>query len=565
MIPRTHLFGGALLAAGITVPTAHAQPLIGSFERTLRADAMSIMASADDGTRAYTTFSGGIDVARFDFTVSQNTQVQFDTFGFDAPGFSTFVDTDLRLHRDDGNPPSATNLVAQNDLTPIGTDRNGSVANFDGFLDVTLTPGEYVLYIGSFFLSDAEIAAGTSDGVLFAPTGTPAPILEGRFRLDVYGSDITLTDAATVTNLNQRTTYLTLQAALDNANNLDTIELGPGTLNEDNITPRDDSDIRIIGAPFTEGLTAIDPGPSEDPDAPVFNFQVTDQTDRTLIKNIIVRNGTSPLSGAGGARFAGTASPVFENVYFFGNSGRTDDTGPAQVAVADDAAPIFRQCAFSDGFNGARQVDAADNAAPVFLECFFSAENLGLNDDNGDTAECLGVSQNASADLFFSTLVNGDVSLNAPTAGLSLVYSVIEEEIIFNSGASSSNITESRSVFHQSADPAFAVTPLFNDEPALDFSLRSGTPGVDAADLALRFTSGVESAVDVLFERPRVYDDPATVNTDDTAMDCGAFEFVAVSDERCPEDIDGSGVVGPDDLFRLLAVFGDPCPTAASP
>ena len=98
------------------------------------------------------------------------------------------------------------------------------------------------------------------------------------------------------------------------------------------------------------------------------------------------------------------------------------------------------------------------------------------------------------------------------------------------------------------------LDPEFVDASTGDFRLSAGSPCIDAAD-----NTAVPAGVIVdLDGNSRFVDDPATTDTgvgSAPIVDMGAYEFQVDSD--CPADVDGDGVVDINDLFAILAAWGD--------
>ena len=122
------------------------------------------------------------------FTVNVGGQVTIDLLsefgGIDLDGIngSDFFDTFIRLFLDDGNGnPGAQ--VAVNDDSSTLLSGDGSLTGLDSFLQIDLPPGDYILAVGDFFLSEQEARDGFQSGT------------------DTGGYQVTFTGDITVTDL----------------------------------------------------------------------------------------------------------------------------------------------------------------------------------------------------------------------------------------------------------------------------------------------------------------------------------------------------------------------------
>ncbi len=170
------LFGGALLGAGLSSPAAAGVMLTGTlFQAT--------SSGGDDyGSFAYSVGPTTIDT--FDFTVLSDGNVQFDMLSYQV--FTNWIDPMVFVFTNNGEPPTAVNLVDYNDDYD-GADLNGSVDSLDSFLELFLTAGEYTVAVGSYETFIHEIASGiTADGIVLDGGGNGLPT-EGRYQLDIFG------------------------------------------------------------------------------------------------------------------------------------------------------------------------------------------------------------------------------------------------------------------------------------------------------------------------------------------------------------------------------------------
>ena len=76
----------------------------------------------------------------------------------------TFLDSYIHILVDDGSPIGAltgASVALNDDSFALGWDSDGSTSNLDSFIpNLNLAAGGYILAIGSFFLSDADVRVG---------------------------------------------------------------------------------------------------------------------------------------------------------------------------------------------------------------------------------------------------------------------------------------------------------------------------------------------------------------------------------------------------------------------
>lgn len=184
-IQKACLFGGALVSAGLSASAIAGD--IG-FDGTL-------FQSSSDFAYMHNGFSfsyGHTTLGRHDFTVNSDGQVQLDILSFDM--FDAFTDTRIFLYKDDGQPLSIDNWIADNDDGPYdGSDRNGSniyggYTMYDSFIDIFLETGDYTVVVGTWttLYRDVEELGYSPDGFVISRdlSGTPNT---AQYHLDVYG------------------------------------------------------------------------------------------------------------------------------------------------------------------------------------------------------------------------------------------------------------------------------------------------------------------------------------------------------------------------------------------
>ena len=174
------LFGGALLGAGLS-NTAMADIHI---EDTLE---FTIIDGGYDGYGSYSSSYayGSLEIHRFDFTVLSDGNVQFDMLSYEV--FNAFVDTQIIIFNNDGNPLSNGNRVDGND-DHFAPDFNGSINGLDSFLDVFLTAGEYTIAVGSVFFSANDAEVGVNFASVFSNSSQTAAQAGGQYELDIIGN-----------------------------------------------------------------------------------------------------------------------------------------------------------------------------------------------------------------------------------------------------------------------------------------------------------------------------------------------------------------------------------------
>ncbi len=111
-------------------------------------------------------------------------------------GEIAFFDPHIHLFDDDGGL-DAGDLIASNDDSG-STYGDGSIRDRDSYLSLILTPGDYVLVIGAYFLNVTEAVADFNDAT-FYPTTCTTPGVDCDFANFDHGDyQITFTGDVTV-------------------------------------------------------------------------------------------------------------------------------------------------------------------------------------------------------------------------------------------------------------------------------------------------------------------------------------------------------------------------------
>ncbi len=172
------LFGGALAGAGLAGPAVADTAFDGVIVQS------ESIFGYDLGVFAYSYGPNTIDT--FNFTVTADSQVQLDILSWQIN--DTWIDAELFLFVNDGNPLGSGNYIAGNDDAD-GPDLNGSLSPTDSFLDIFLAAGEYTVAVGTFPSDIPDVAAGTNLGLVWSIGGIGLPT-EGQYHLDIFGESI---------------------------------------------------------------------------------------------------------------------------------------------------------------------------------------------------------------------------------------------------------------------------------------------------------------------------------------------------------------------------------------
>ena len=108
-------------------------------------------------------------------------------------GEIAFLDTYTYLFHDDGSL-DASDLIASNDDSDFTFD-DGSIHRYDSFLEADLAPGDYILAIGSFFLSPDDAIDRFNDGNQY-PFDADGPSDHGDYQI-TFGGNVSVTGSFT--------------------------------------------------------------------------------------------------------------------------------------------------------------------------------------------------------------------------------------------------------------------------------------------------------------------------------------------------------------------------------
>jgi hypothetical protein len=170
------LFGGALLGAGLG-DTALADIHL---EDTIE----FISIDSDYGDYAY----GVLEIHTIDFTVLSDGNVQLDMLSWGV--FDSYIDTQITLFNNDGNPLSNANFISYNDDSY--THLNGSVDSHDSFIDIFLTAGDYTAAVGALLFSATQAENGSNSSYVSSFIGGTTASDGGQYYFDIFG-DVALT------------------------------------------------------------------------------------------------------------------------------------------------------------------------------------------------------------------------------------------------------------------------------------------------------------------------------------------------------------------------------------
>ena len=124
-----------------------------------------------------------------------NGDGKLDSINIDVNGDGeiAFLDTYTYLFRNDGSL-DATDFVMSNDDSDF-TFGDGSIHRYDSFLEADLAPGDYVLAIGSFFLSPDDAIDRFNDGNQY-PFDANGSSDHGDYQL-TFGGNVSVTGSLT--------------------------------------------------------------------------------------------------------------------------------------------------------------------------------------------------------------------------------------------------------------------------------------------------------------------------------------------------------------------------------
>jgi len=177
------LFGGALLGAGLT------SSAIAGITPAVAVDGLLVSVGTPSRGNDFGSFAfsyGYVTIDTITFDVLSDGDVQFDMLSYGI--FDRYLDSVLFLFT--GDTPSYAGHIGGNDDIDDGViDLNGSVDDYDSFLDIFLTAGEYTIAIASWgpdISLDDVVNFGDSFSVLYNTGGSGLPT-EGQYRLDIFG------------------------------------------------------------------------------------------------------------------------------------------------------------------------------------------------------------------------------------------------------------------------------------------------------------------------------------------------------------------------------------------
>lgn len=431
--------------------------------------------------------------------------------------------------------------------------------------------------------------------------------IDGDIRVLASRLDMGYDEHAGVYNYQKDKWYLTIQAAIDDANELDAIVLSPGTYVGDG-----NRDIDFGGKAIT--LQSIDPNDWDFVEATIIDCQGSD-TDRhrgfyfhsgensdSVVSGVTITNGYSPLVGTaykGDVIFCENADPTIKNCVIAHNGGSdTEDLGG--TVYCDSASPEITDCIIRDNFGGAGggAIRLLQSYASI-SNCFI--ENNSTDDIGGGICVIYGLPtiENCIIANNISYSYGGGVLLGETNASLNNCTIVNNEALIGDDmflGACSTSLTNcivpsnGISVFNGSDTFSYCdvegsggsganwdtslgtdgggnidADPLFVDPNDGDYHLTANSPCIDAGD-----NTTVISTEDIDGDMRRIDDTASTDTGNGTApiVDIGADE--ALDDYNptpCKGDEDGDGDVDMSDYEKMTYllernksdVFPDSC------
>lgn len=129
------------------------------------------------------------------FTVNSAGTVTIDTRSMEPNGEDVnndgeiaYFDPYIYVFTNDNGQPGE--LIASNDDSS-STFGDGSVHHYDSFLSLNLQPGNYILKIGAFYMSEEEARSGVNQDGSY-PIGPNGPIDHGDYQI-TFGGDVTVT------------------------------------------------------------------------------------------------------------------------------------------------------------------------------------------------------------------------------------------------------------------------------------------------------------------------------------------------------------------------------------
>ena len=376
-----------------------------------------------------------------------------------------------------------------------------------------------------------------------------------------------------VQNVTRDTSFLTIQAALDAADDGDEIVVGPGTYDET---------IDLLGKQVT--LRS-----SDGPAATIIDIAgmaasvvtcATGEGPGTVVDGFTITGSTQPDDGGG--IYVQAAGPTITNCVVTGNTAGRNGAG---MYVTGDTAPTVFGCTFAGntaGLHGGGVHSGSITITNCVLDAnaalrgagFYTLQGLQTqvtsclftnNAGAEGTAIWIGVFD-AAADVAITNctfsgntggLGSGIYILSACDVSIHVANCVLWEQVVIDSSCGTSNVFEHNNGVFPSGVNNINADPMFVDAARNNYRLQAGSPCIDAGTNA-PLPPGSED----LDGNPRFADDPCVADSGAGVAplaDIGVYEFQG---STC--DIDGDGAVGIQDFLTLLAEWG-PCPVPPEP
>ena len=332
-----------------------------------------------------------------------------------------------------------------------------------------------------------------------------------------------------IQNITRGTSHTSIQAAIDQANNGDTIELGACTIYEDDIVFPQNRNLTIRGAGMDQ--TYINGG-SGDNDR-VLTIADTFQTGATVISDLTITN-----DGGVGVRTQDTW-PTFRRVRFQNVTGGN--------AIDLRGSSLIDSCVFQ-GCGSAYDtvfVNTTDGEAK-FLHCLFYENTTNFDIVVEGAGRCF---------VLNSTIVSDTGAIQVRSAAELQIFN----SIVVGNYQRLGLVTSSRNLYRGAIEFDIDSLPTFVNEQAGDFRLAAGSLGIDAGDASsYQFLSN--GTIEDFDGAPRYVDDLGVADTGigfTSILDLGPFEFQGLTDsdgdsvgdavDACPGfddlmDVDSDGV-----------------------
>ena len=553
-VRRAAVFAALLTAwVGAAAAPASAQTPTISVPGTIEATQPS-SSDVDFSGQPTSVYDGGLEVVTVRFNVRQQTQVQFDVLSFFA--FPTFLESQVRLYREDGNAFGPDNFVTSAQFNGTGgPDLNGSPSIVDPFLDVNLPAGTYVVAFGANPLDDAEVNAGVSNGALQGDATQSLPIRTGQYQLDIYGD---VDQDFPISNVTQGTQFATIQNAVDTSDNGDVIELPAGTVLESGIVING-RELTIRGAGMAE--TAID----AQRQGTIFTMRNADVT----IEGMALRNGLADAANGGGAMVAQASTVIARDVELSGH--HSNGFGAGAVYLDGVVNARFERSVFRDNVSTISSIAVPHlfhlGAGSLdIVSCLFAGASApnSVAGSSMRIASSNGGSLNARIRNSTFADLGGDIRhLNFLQSGVSGDVSncVFDDNGITAVSFAGSRIALNNNVYNNAPAGNIDAVPVFIDPANGDYRLAAGSPGIDAADADAYLAAG--GGFFDLAGGARTNNDAGVADTGVGAipfLDAGAYEFQGNTLTADDADFNNDGAVDTFDLLDLLILidaFGD--------